>query len=69
VLLFYTDGLNEATNREGEPFGVQRICNHLKALHHLPAKDIIDSYYSAVTTYTGLDAFQDDISLVVLKIL
>jgi phosphoserine phosphatase RsbU/P len=69
VLLFYTDGLIEATNREGELFGAQRICNHLKALHHLPAKDIIDSFYSAVTKYTGLEAFQDDISLVILKIL
>ncbi len=69
VLLFYTDGLIEARNREGELFGAQRICTHLKTLHHLPAKDIIDSFYSAVTKYTELETFQDDISLVVLKIL
>ena len=68
VLLFYTDGLNEATNREGEPFGLQRICNHLKESHHLPAKNIIDSFYSEVAKYTGMKSFQDDISLVILKI-
>jgi sigma-B regulation protein RsbU (phosphoserine phosphatase) len=69
VILFYTDGLSEATNRTGEQFGNQRVCRQLRQLRHLPAKDIIDSFYTAVTDFTGLDILQDDISLVVLKIL
>lgn len=69
VLLFYTDGLIEASDRNGELFGVPRVSDHLSALRHLPAQDIIDSFYAAITEYTGLDTFQDDISLVVLKIL
>lgn len=68
VLLFYTDGLTEATDARGEPFGVERVCNQLKTVRHLPPQDIIDSFYSAVTEFTGLDTFQDDISLVILKI-
>lgn len=69
VLLFYTDGLTEATNAEGSSFGVERTCSHLKAVRNLPAQDILDSFYSAVTEFTGLETFQDDISLVVIKIL
>ena len=69
VVLFYTDGLTEATSQAGDLFGTVRVCNLLRNLRHLPAKDIIDSFYTAVTDFTGLDILQDDISLVVLKIL
>jgi len=69
VLLFYTDGLIEATDRSGESFGVRRACNQLRGLRHLSAHDIIDSFYTTLAEYTGQDTFQDDISLVILKIL
>jgi len=69
VLLFYTDGLNEAVNQEGELFGTERICTHLATVSHLPARAIIDSFYKTVTDFSGTDILQDDISLVVLKIL
>jgi len=69
VVLFYTDGLNEASNPHGELFGTERICTHLDSVNHLPANEIIDSFYSAVADFIGSDTFQDDISLVVLKIL
>jgi sigma-B regulation protein RsbU (phosphoserine phosphatase) len=69
VVLFYTDGLIEATNQAGDLFGTERVCSQLSKLRHLPVKDIIDSFYTAVTDFTGLDILQDDVSLVVLKIL
>jgi len=69
VVLFYTDGLIEATNPGGEQFGIQRICSRLREFRDLTAKEIIDSLYSSVSEYTGLGAYQDDISLVILKIL
>ncbi len=69
VLLFYTDGLTEATNLEGEMFENGRVCSHLKGVSHLPVKEIIDSFYLTVTEFTGSTTLQDDISIVVLKIL
>jgi len=69
VLLLYTDGLTEATNQEGEMFGTERVSTHLKSLHHLPAQNIIDSYYEVISDFTGIDTLQDDISLVVMKIM
>jgi sigma-B regulation protein RsbU (phosphoserine phosphatase) len=69
VLLFYTDGLTEATNPEGEMFQNWRVCNHLGTVSHLPVNDIIESFYRAATDFTGSTTLQDDISIVVLKIL
>jgi sigma-B regulation protein RsbU (phosphoserine phosphatase) len=69
VLLFYTDGLTEATNQEGEMFENERVCSHLRDVSHLTSREIIDSFYRAVTEFTGSTTLQDDISIVVLKIL
>jgi sigma-B regulation protein RsbU (phosphoserine phosphatase) len=68
VLLFYTDGLTEATNSKGEMFQNGRVCSHLRSVAHLPVKDIIDSFYRSVAEFTGSTTLQDDISIVVLKI-
>lgn len=69
VLLFYTDGLTESTNQESELFGTERVSTLLRGLRHLSPKDIIDSFYAAVSEFTGSETLQDDVSLVVLKIL
>ncbi|MEI6305441.1 MAG: SpoIIE family protein phosphatase, partial [Deltaproteobacteria bacterium] len=68
VVLFYTDGLNEATNHDGEQFGVERIWDHLLSVAFLPVPEIIDSFYRRVSEFSGSGTLQDDISLVVLKI-
>ncbi len=69
TVLFYTDGLTEATDSQGTSFGVERTCDHLRTVHTLSAQEIIDSFYTVVSDFTGLDTFQDDISMVVVKIL
>lgn len=69
VLLFYTDGLTEARNGNDELFGNERVCTLLNTVRHLPAREIIDAFYAAVSDFTASETFQDDISLVVLKIL
>jgi sigma-B regulation protein RsbU (phosphoserine phosphatase) len=69
VLLFYTDGLTEATSPEGDMFENRRVCRQLGSISHLPVQEIIDSFYQAVTEFTGSTTLQDDISIVVLKIL
>jgi sigma-B regulation protein RsbU (phosphoserine phosphatase) len=69
VLLFYTDGLTEASNPAGEMFQNWRVCHLLASVSHLAAKDIIDSFYRAVADFTESTTLQDDISIVVLKIL
>jgi sigma-B regulation protein RsbU (phosphoserine phosphatase) len=69
VVLFYTDGLTEAANPAGDMFENWRVCSQLGSVSHLPVQGIIDSFYLAVTEFTGSMTLQDDISIVVLKIL
>jgi sigma-B regulation protein RsbU (phosphoserine phosphatase) len=69
VVLFYTDGLTEASNPEGDMFENGRAYRQLESVSHLPVEKIIDSFYLAVTEFTGSSTLQDDISIVVLKIL
>lgn len=69
VLFFYTDGLTEASNSSGEMFGTEGLYKHLNAVAHLPANEIIDSFYARIHAFTGSQILQDDISLVVVKIL
>ena len=69
VVLFYTDGLTEAISPEGVMFENRRAYLQLQSVSHLPAEEIIDSFYRSVTEFTGSTTLQDDISIVVLKIL
>ena len=68
VVLFYTDGLTEAAKPDGEMFQNWRVCSHLQSISHLPVPQIIDSFYRTIMEFTGSTTLQDDISLVVLKI-
>lgn len=68
VIIFYTDGLTEATSDEDEQFGVEKLCSHLLKYRALPASEIIDAYYDAIARHTGSDEQQDDISIIVIKI-
>lgn len=69
VLLFYTDGLTEACNPKGEMFGNERVSTYLGGLRYLSARDIIDALYNEIFEFTGSRILQDDVSIVVLKIL
>ncbi|MEI6206164.1 MAG: SpoIIE family protein phosphatase [Desulfuromonadales bacterium] len=69
VLLFFTDGLTEAHNQDGDPFGTERICRHLDNVTSLSAREIIDSFYNEIFEFTGSGTLQDDVSIVALKIL
>ncbi len=69
VLLLYTDGVTEAAHPEtGQFFGEERLCTLLEDIHQLPAQAIVDEILRQVRTFTGVHNFQDDVSLVVLKI-
>jgi sigma-B regulation protein RsbU (phosphoserine phosphatase) len=69
VVLFYTDGLTEATSPEGDMFENRRVCKQMGSISDLPVQEIIDSFYQAIIEFTGSTTLQDDISIVVLKIL
>ena len=69
ILLLYTDGIVEAENNDKELFGTERLGSLLKECADLPAPDLIDRIMSQVRIFTGMRHFDDDITLLVMKIL
>jgi len=68
LLLFYTDGITESRDRGGELFGRDRLCKTVHAHRGVPPEDIIDALLAEVKIFIGGGEFQDDISLVVMKV-
>jgi Na+/proline symporter len=68
VLLLYTDGVTEAENPEGAFFGDERLCEMLKEHHDRPPQEIIDSVLHQVRLFTGVRNFNDDVSLVIMRV-
>jgi sigma-B regulation protein RsbU (phosphoserine phosphatase) len=69
VLLLYTDGITETSNRDRELFGQERLCSLLTTHRHLPPEEIIDAILREVYDFASDTKIEDDISMVVLKVL
>ncbi|HYO13700.1 MAG TPA: PP2C family protein-serine/threonine phosphatase, partial [Thermoanaerobaculia bacterium] len=65
-LLLFTDGIPEALNAAGEPFGDARLREILTEASDLPADALADRLLQRVAAWTGRSAgFEDDLTLVV----
>lgn len=67
VLVLFTDGITEATNREGIEFGEERLISIIQNNKHLSSEDIQEKIINQVKQYSG-DNQTDDITLVVIKV-
>jgi sigma-B regulation protein RsbU (phosphoserine phosphatase) len=68
VLLFYSDGITEASNREGKFFGGERLKSLLTANVHLSSSELADRILEEVREHTQGGAITDDRTLVVMKV-
>jgi PAS domain S-box-containing protein len=66
LLLMVTDGIMEAENTDGEPFGEERLVEAVRCNHHHRASEIVTILHKAVANYCG-GKVQDDITSIVLK--
>jgi len=66
--LLYTDGLTEARNAQGEPFGQVRLQNWLGATarQHRTADELKQSFLSELSQFQSLAAPQDDQTFLLL---
>lgn len=69
ILLLYTDGIIEAESSDKDFFGTERLGKLLEECTELPPQDIIDRIMNQVRIFTGMRHFNDDITLVVMKVL
>lgn len=69
VFVFLTDGILEATNREGEEFGYKRLESSIRDASTLGVNEIRDAIAGAITSHSDSSERVDDQTLIVLKVL
>jgi sigma-B regulation protein RsbU (phosphoserine phosphatase) len=67
LVLLYSDGLNEATDPQGNEFGFERIKQELITNHKESAKVICRKLWNAVNNHSGDLSHQDDFVTVIAK--
>ncbi|WEG12464.1 PP2C family protein-serine/threonine phosphatase [Pullulanibacillus sp. KACC 23026] len=68
TVFFYTDGIVEAKNEEGEQFQLERLINTLTEHKHESAELIGQRVIEAINSFTKDLPQKDDITMVLLKI-
>ena len=67
LFMCFSDGFTEATNAEGEMFGVERLLALFEAHHDLPTREIADKILQAVRAFTGGSSLGDDGTLLLAR--
>ena len=68
ILVFYTDGLTEAMNEKNELYGLSRLSDIILQNKHLKTEDMKTAVMHDLETFLHSGVPQDDITLVLLKI-
>ncbi len=68
LLLWFTDGIVEARNTAGDLFGQERLVDVLRRHRNADAKKILAALRTAVAEFAGSEHFEDDVTLVVLRV-
>ncbi|MEW5922390.1 MAG: GAF domain-containing SpoIIE family protein phosphatase [Candidatus Zixiibacteriota bacterium] len=68
LIFFYTDGLSEAMNENGEEYGERRIIDYLTRNRHLNPEEIADGILKDKKAFDNTDPPSDDTTLIVLKV-
>lgn len=67
ICVFYTDGVTEARDKEGEEFGTERLIDTIVNNSHINPQDLRKTILDEITSYTGLNSFDDDLTILILK--
>ncbi len=69
ILLIYTDGIWEAKNNFNEFFGKERLKKTIKDHYMNTAREILETIFKSLETFTPLSQIDDDLTAVVIKVL
>ena len=67
TLFLYTDGLPEATNTEGKPFGLERVVSQLNETPDAAPDELIDRMNKAADTFVGEEPQFDDMTMMAIS--
>ncbi|MBP9143258.1 MAG: SpoIIE family protein phosphatase [Thermoanaerobaculia bacterium] len=68
LVVFYSDGLTEARNPQGELFGVARLRTLVGEERAASPRRIVDAMHAAVRTFVGSAPISDDLTCVAVRI-
>lgn len=66
--IFFTDGVYEAANRQGEEFGLVRLEKVIRANVYRSSPDVLDAIVKAIKDFAGDEPLADDICLVAMDV-
>ena len=66
-MIFYSDGIIDAVNSEGQEFGRERFMDCVKKYVSLQAKDQVNFISEEVRLFQGKSAQKDDVTLIIIK--
>ncbi len=69
LFFFYSDGLTEACNPEGDFFGEERLAKLVSSLHNTNGKSLIETVVNAIKAFSQSESFNDDLTCAVVRIL
>jgi len=67
IVVFYTDGVTEVFDTEGQQFGIERLIRILKDNKDKSSLEIQDAIYDAVKSFASPEHVFDDFTMIVLK--
>jgi sigma-B regulation protein RsbU (phosphoserine phosphatase) len=69
-VVFYTDGISEAFDADGQAFGDQRLCEIVESMPRSTcAREVAERVIEELHRFLGEVEAQDDITLLVLRVL
>ena len=68
VVLLFTDGVTEAMDAAGEPFGEERLAALVSEHGDLPFEELRERIVREIRAFVGDTGLQDDLTLVLLKV-
>jgi anti-sigma regulatory factor (Ser/Thr protein kinase) len=67
LLFFYSDGVSEVTNKEGDLFGLERIMQLIQAHSHLEPQELIRKVLNVTFFFAARD-FEDDVTAISIRV-
>lgn len=67
IIVFYTDGVTEAMNKDGDEFGEMKLAEAVKKFMTGSSDDILDEIKNSIVNFSRDTSQYDDITLIVLK--
>ncbi len=68
IIVFYTDGIAEAENQEGEEFGTDRLAEVVKKNRNGSAADLVSIIHDAADRFRAPNAATDDVTVIVVQL-